>query len=294
MNYICICGKEFDNPQAFNGHKTHCRIHQLNKYGSLEKMISSNAKAAKTGRAGLTLKLKNKKEEEERKWIEEQHICECCGKIMTAKFGSGRFCSRSCANVREQSDEINTKRSKTIKAKANLLSEDDKRANYYKHPKICSDCGGIIEFERRNLKICKQCGQIRQHLRNVKAGKSSANSQREIRRSKNEIYFCELCENYFNNVKHNEPMFNGWDADVIIEDIKYAVLWNGKWHYEEISKKQSLKQVQTRDKIKLDQIKLCGYTPYIIKDLGKYNKEFVEEQFNLFLEHLAGGRSVSD
>jgi len=26
-NYKCECGKEFDNSQAFNGHKSHCKIH---------------------------------------------------------------------------------------------------------------------------------------------------------------------------------------------------------------------------------------------------------------------------
>ena len=46
--------------------------------------------------------------------------------------------------------------------------------------------------------------------------------------------------------------------------------------------------------IKLNEIIKCGYTPYIIKDMGKYNKKFVEEQFNLFLKNIAGGRSVSD
>lgn len=119
-----------------------------------------------------------------------------------------------------------------------------------------------------------------------KGGLSSAKVQQ--RRSKNEIYFCELCENYFNDVKHNEPMFNGWDADVIIEDIKYAVLWNGSWHYQKCNKKHSLEQVQARDKIKLDQIQLCGYTPYVIKDMGKENPKFVEEQFNIFINSLPG------
>lgn len=27
----------------------------------------------------------------------------------------------------------------------------------------------------------------------------------------------------------------------------------------------------------------CGYKPYIIKDMGKYNLEFVEEKFNEFI-----------
>lgn len=25
--YCCKCGKKFDNPQKFNAHKSHCRIH---------------------------------------------------------------------------------------------------------------------------------------------------------------------------------------------------------------------------------------------------------------------------
>lgn len=38
-------------------------------------------------------------------------------------------------------------------------------------------------------------------------------------------------------------MFNGWDADIIIEDLKIAILWNGKWHYEKITEKHSVSQV---------------------------------------------------
>lgn len=32
------------------------------------------------------------------KWIDERHCCEICGKLMTIKYGSGRFCSKECAN----------------------------------------------------------------------------------------------------------------------------------------------------------------------------------------------------
>lgn len=111
-------------------------------------------------------------------------------------------------------------------------------------------------------------------------------AQVQQRRSKNEKYFCELCEKYFKKVLHNESIFNGWDADIIIEDYKIAVLWNGIWHYKQINKKQSLKQIQSRDKIKINEIKKAGYIPYIIKDMGKYNPEFVEQQFNIFIKML--------
>lgn len=78
-------------------------------------------------------------------------------------------------------------------------------------------------------------------------------------------------------------MFDGWDADVILPDSKIAVLWNGIWHYEQIHSKHSLAQVQSRDKIKLKIIEKYGYQAYIIKDMGRYNKNFVETQFDMFI-----------
>jgi hypothetical protein len=86
----------------------------------------------------------------------------------------------------------------------------------------------------------------------------------------------------------NEPIFNGWDADVILPIQKIAILWNGKWHYEKITKKHSVEQVQNRDKIKLDEINHLGYDSYIIKDLGKFNKKFVENEFHKFNKWLRG------
>ena len=117
-------------------------------------------------------------------------------------------------------------------------------------------------------------------------GRHSVEIQGDKRRSKNEIEFCKLCEEYFDNVKHNESIFNGWDADIIIEDIKFAVLWNGPWHYKQITKSHSVKQTQNRDKIKIKEIKESGWTPYIIKDMGKANKDFVKEKFDEFLKYL--------
>ena len=81
---------------------------------------------------------------------------------------------------------------------------------------------------------------------------------------------------------------NGWDADVILPNEKVAVLWNGKWHRQKITKKHSVEQVKNRDKIKLDEIRKMGYTPYIIEDDGKENSLFVEsefEKFKLFIDN---------
>ena len=78
-------------------------------------------------------------------------------------------------------------------------------------------------------------------------------------------------------------MFEGWDADVIIPSIKVAILWNGPWHYKQISKTSSLLQIQNRDKLKLAAILRCGYVAYVIKDMGRYNPKFVELEFRKFV-----------
>jgi len=157
-------------------------------------------------------------------------------------------------------------------------------------PIPCKVCKKEFKPKYARNTICStECNKniysIPEHLEKArlnckKAGQQSATNQ--SRRSKNEIYFSELCSQYF-KITANEPFFDGWDADVIIHSERVAILWNGIWHYKQISKTQSLLQVQTRDKIKFDVIEKMGYTPYIIKDMGKYNKKFVEQEFEIFM-----------
>ena len=154
----------------------------------------------------------------------------------------------------------------------------------------CNYCG--IELIKKKSKVretnfCSNSHKSKYHnpLNREKLIQSGIkSSQLQNNRSKNEIYFAELCKEIFNDVTTNEPIFNGWDSDVIIHDLKVAVLWNGKWHYEKITKEHSVKQVQNRDYIKIKEIENKGYLPYIIKDMGKYNKKFVEKQFASFLK----------
>ena len=157
-------------------------------------------------------------------------------------------------------------------------------------PVICRICSKEFRPRMSSLTFCSMvCSKINEQSDMYKqrakiygqiGGKISATKQ--SKRSKNEVYFSELCENYF-EITTNEPYFDGWDADVIIHDKKLAILWNGAWHYKQISKTQSLKQVQARDKVKTAIIEKYGYTPYVIKDMGKHNKAFVEQEFEIFL-----------
>lgn len=169
-------------------------------------------------------------------------------------------------------------RIKNEKEKAKTYKTDNPILN-------CEMCLGLIENPTNFKRFCGGCREKVNQAR----GRASAASQQ--RRSKNEIHFANLCIAHFQDVYCNEPIFkdkngNGWDADVIIHDIKMAVMWNGIWHYKQISKTSSLKQIQSRDKIKHSVIKSNGYEVYIIKDMGKENPKFVEKEFKKFIKTL--------
>lgn len=66
--------------------------------------------------------------------------CERCGKEVLEKFGSGRFCSRACANSRIHSRESREKVSKTMKTKPHGFWSE----GYTTVTVECPVCGRII------------------------------------------------------------------------------------------------------------------------------------------------------
>ena len=112
--YVCECGKTYTNPQSYNGHKRHCKTHLL-KSGKLDKLLDSYKRAALHTSQTQKRQYQEKKQKELNQWISEKHTCEKCGKVMTEKFGSGRFCSKSCANGHKKSDESKIKVSETLR-----------------------------------------------------------------------------------------------------------------------------------------------------------------------------------
>jgi ribosomal protein S14 len=165
----------------------------------------------------------------------------------------------------------------------------------------CETCGDPTGTMRRigvhRARFCEPCRAIWREEYDMKHAKengrkggliSTANSSK---RSKNEMHFAELCEETFDNVSTNDACFtdkngNNWDADVVLHDHLVAVMWNGVFHYKQIHKSQSLKQVKARDKIKKSVIKDNGYLVYVIKDMGKEDPAFVLAQFAIFLDHI--------
>jgi len=116
-----------------------------------------------------------------------------------------------------------------------------------------------------------------------KAGRSSA--QNTVRRSKDEIALYELCKDRFKAVENNKIISDGWDADIVIEEHKVAILWNGPWHYKQMPhKNHSLKQVQKRDEIKISRLTNEGYKVIVFED----REHTPESAFNQLIEFIAG------
>ena len=83
--------------------------------------------------------------------FKEIKICETCGKEHKGIFGSGRFCSRTCANKKNMSIETKLKISNSLK---NNIPYNKGKSKFFFTEEICNTCGVI--FKRRNDKtnIC--------------------------------------------------------------------------------------------------------------------------------------------
>lgn len=120
-----------------------------------------------------------------------------------------------------------------------------------KNQKVCNlDCKRLLEKQKAAEGYYKQLGRI--------GGCASAVVQ--VKRSKNEIMFAELCENTFEfeDVRCIEPIFNGWDSDVILYTMRIAIAWNGIWHYQKVRKEHDLDATKRRDIHKQKEIKRWG------------------------------------
>jgi len=233
--------------------------------------------------------------------------CKNCGKEISSMY---KFCGSACAATFNNKQRLKKDRTKTCVICNNKFETYSIKKNTCS--KQCSKNLLILnkqDIDNRLNKIlpllelkCKVCGNIFKH-RNYRrttcskeclsstlkiGGKRGGMLATKVKRSKNEILFAELCQQHFKNVLVNEKIFDGWDADVILPDLKIAILWNGIWHYEQLSfGNHSLKQVQTRDKIKIQAIEKQNYIPYIIKDLKKSNINFVRKEFEKLIKYIA-------
>jgi hypothetical protein len=183
--------------------------------------------------------------------------CPKCGKEFNAynKWrGELKTCSRSCANSRGP-------RTEEFKQKVKDKLTGQIRAKFKETQ--CIVCNCLTGSNRR--KTCSNtCRDKLIVAGGSKGGKRSATKQ--VRRSKQEIELYQLCKSEW-NVTHNVPIVDGWDADIILNEYKVAILWNGPWHYKQMPfNNHSLKQVQNRDRIKKQTLEAKGWKVIVFDD----------------------------
>lgn len=236
--------------------------------------------------------------------------CPVCDTEFIRNQGKQKFCSIKCSNVFNASNRINRDdyqdvlnniRIGTIKSLIRRGFKYDSNGDRVKceTDKVnkslnCLLCNAEFNsFYRGKSKFCsKGCAEsnrVKSFLNTMK-GKGYTTI---AKRSRAEIYLAELISKHFDSVEYNACIFNGWDADIIIHDIKCAISYNGAFHYKKLFPNQKLEQTQNRDKIKDKEIKSFGYSHYIVKDMKNFSSRFVHNEYNKFMSEVALYDSMS-
>ena len=279
--YTCICGKEFNEPQKFNAHKSHCKEHYLQKYGDLDVYENRQKKVQDSVRKTLATKSEQYWKEKEKhilqkieKWVSEKHICEKCGKVMTEYYGSGRFCSSRCSHSGALSDENKLQISKTpIKTKNPQFSNDEVNKK------------AIDNLETKNRRAVKhKIVYNGPTLPKLKEEKLNPGYQSRKRIPYSEQFWKTVLDNnkikYKMNVPIWKPGLNNYWLDFLIDDTIDLEI-DGDIHNKE--------EVKIKDKIRTEYLESKGYTVYRIKwvnPISEKSKIIVNQQIDDLLNFL--------
>ena len=279
--FICECGKEYSDPQAFNGHRAHCKIHLANLgEDHLEQRKALDKKASDACKSYF----KNSKLQKELKWIEEQHTCEKCGKVMTEKFGSGRFCSRSCANGRPHTEDeirrISASTRNTLQQKGiyNMCSVEE----YYENPNICPICGEVMSYKGRGNKTCASQVCVNEFLRRKQLEKVQNGTHSGWMR-RNELSYPEQ---FWKKVLDNNGIAYDHDYPVSTGVTHYLLDFfiDGNIDLEIDGSQHELPEAVEHDKKRDAYVTSIGFYVYRIKWINPAHDELaVHHQINDFL-----------
>ena len=213
-------------------------------------------------------------EEEERVYSLSPKKCLKCEQEIPFDKRSWNHCSRACSNSRQWNEEDKLKKSIAAKKHGNKTKKYIKPKTKKSIEVKCACCKRILLvtsslYRNRKIKIfsCENanCKKVCSNKISSESGKRSA--QKRCKRSKQEIELHNLLELHFSNIGSNQPIANGWDADILLHDYKTAILWNGPWHYREMGfSNHSLKQVVNRDCLKIQEFENIGWSVLIYED----------------------------
>jgi very-short-patch-repair endonuclease/predicted RNA-binding Zn-ribbon protein involved in translation (DUF1610 family) len=206
------------------------------------------------------------------------YICEKCGKLVTETYGSGRFCSRACANTRAHSEETKQKIHKA------LVKQRDVQ--------FCRSCGKQLGY-RNTSGLCANCfkyqpkteeSKIKQSLTMKSKGYPRWNIHRN-EPSYAEKFFMQVLQN--NDIVYSfeyaipNPKNHFYYLDFLIEknDFKIDLEIDGEQH------KYRKEHDNTRDRF----LEKQGYIVYRIAwnnintESGKdYMKEKIDEFISFY------------
>ena len=214
--------------------------------------------------------------------------CKNCDINFETKHKTQIYCSLKCSN--SIGNNIYDSEKYREMGKKGAAKKNEGKILLKNTIRICLYCKKDYNPKRSEQKYCNRVCSGTHHIILMKNGTIKMNTNN---RGLAEIYFSELCIKHFgeNDILCNEKIFkdkNGgcWDSDIVIKSLKLAVLYDGIFHHIQVKKDHKLKQIQSRDKLKRKIILDNGYTYYTIIDKGKFNKKFVQEQFDLFIHKL--------
>lgn len=211
-------------------------------------------------------------------------ICEKCHCEHDGTYGSGRFCSRSCANSRIKNDVIKEKISKTLLERRKLGIF---KTNF--EERFCKDCGKKLGF-RNKSGYCHNCIQkhinardeVKEKHRKVQLDKI-ANGTHKGWNSRNIKSYAEVFwENVLNNNNIHyirEKKVGKYFLDFVINNVDLEI--DGKQHRY----KDRVESDILRDKFLTNE----GYFVYRIEwnEINSINgKQMMKEKIDLFLDFL--------
>ena len=257
----CIACREVKSAKGIHSH--FLAVHTVE---GKEKLKNASKLGASNGAKATSSKYKKVKEQLELDYSKNPNLCNYCESILSFTKRNNKFCSSSCSaksgnKTRIENGYDHSKCSEKISKTLKNNSQSYTKIKF----KICRECDMSFIWAKGRSKSLVWCSKECAYIGRSKIARN--NPGLGTKRSKHEIELFELCKSSFSNVTHNEALFNGWDADILLHDYKIAILWNGPWHYREMNiGNHSLKQVQNRDAIKIKEILKRGWIPLVFED----------------------------
>lgn len=316
--FVCqFCSKVSPTIQSHCNHEKYCKLNpQQNKrkgrvlrkelcphcgqYFNAGKKYEKHVNACRQRKVKRNYGVKITSEQQLQEWVSQEHVCEYCGKIMTSFYGTGRFCSPSCARSFCQTFVDYSVVSQSLLHHFELLGKTEHSRVRSKEEKFCIRCGKQLRYDNKSgycgdcIKSAPERSQIR-----IQAGKKGIETKRKNGtlvgwqkrnvQSYSESFWQRVLDN--NHIDYRGPNYpvkkrdrkNNYFLDFFIEvgDKKIDLEIDGKQHkYPDRAQK---------DKIRDEYLTSIGFIVYRIdwnEIKSEVGKQLMQEKIDRFLNFL--------